>query len=205
VRSVLDRLIERLLRSSLVRPRLASAFIAALVLAPSAAARAHPEAYGATLEYIRAATSSCPGQLPARGGRCTSLEPFAVTMRAVGTHSYRIDIANTRLSDNFRYFAWILPDGMTLQRIVSSRDGDCGISSGMISCTRKLVARGCACSQPDLVVDFTAEGRAPTRARGGYWIHYGLVTPFLDAPSTFNDVPICDNGEKSTRAHPCLE
>src|SRR5204863_2497360 len=105
--------------------------------------------------------------------------------------------------DNFRYFAWILPDGMTLQRVVRS-DGDCGISSGMISCTRKLAAPGCACSQADLVVDFTAAGREPTHVKGGHWVYYGLVTPYLDVPSTFNDVPICDIGEKSTSAHPCI-
>jgi hypothetical protein len=190
-----------------MRARAALAFTAAVGLSisvtASAGARPHPEAYGATLQYLRAAASSCPGQLAS--GRCSSLEPFAVTMRVVGAHGYRIDVANTRLTDNFRYFAWLLPDGMTLQRIVHSRAGDCGISSGMISCTRRLAARGCDCSQPNLVVDFTAAGRAPTRAVGGYWIHYGLVTPYLDVASTFNDVPICDLGQKSSRAHPCLE
>jgi hypothetical protein len=171
----------------------------------SAAARPHPEAYGATLKYLDSATSSCVGQSPAPGGECTQLQPFAVTMRVLGIHRYRIEVGNTRSQANFRYFAWILPDGMTLRRIVGSRDGDCGISSGMISCTRRLVGRRCACSQRDLVVDFTATGRDPTRAKGGYWIHYGLVMPYLDLPSTFNDVPICDIGEKSTTEHPCLK
>jgi hypothetical protein len=167
-----------------------------LYLAAGAGARPHPEAYGATLGYIRAATSSCD---------CTTLEPFAVTMRVVATHRYRLDITNTRLTDNFRYFAWLLPDGMILQRVVRSREGDCGISSGMISCTRKLPARGCACSQADLVVDFTAAGLPPTHAKGGYWVYHGLVTPYLDVPSSFNDVPICDVGEKSTSTHPCAK
>ena len=94
---------------------------------------------------------------------------------------------------------------MTLRRIVSSRAGTCGISSGMISCTRNLPARGCVCAQRDLVVDFAASGREPTRAKGGYWIYYGLVTPYLDVPSTFSDVPICEPGEKNTSAHPCLK
>jgi hypothetical protein len=179
-----------------------AAFSLFISITADVAARPHPQAYAATLEYIRTATSSCPGQLPSSGGRCTSLEPFAVTMRAVGTHSYRINIGNTRLTDSFRYFAWLLPDGMTLKRIVSVRAGDCGISGGMISCERRVAAQR---RQPDLVVDFTATGRTPTRAKGGYWIHYGLVTPYLDAPSTFNDVPICDIGEKSTSAHPCLK
>jgi hypothetical protein len=172
-------------------------------VASGAGARPHPEAYGATLQYISAVTSSC--QMPAAVRRCTSLLPFAVTMHVVGAQRYRISISNTRASDQFRYFAWILPDGMTLQRIVSAREGDCGISSGMISCVRRLPARGCACSQSDLVVDFTAKGRSPTRAKGGYWIHWGLVTPYLDVPGTFNDVPICEIGEKSTSAHPCLK
>jgi hypothetical protein len=178
-----------------------------LCVAAGAGARPHPEAYGATLQYIQAAVSSCAGQLPpAKGpGRCSSLEPFAVTVRQVDTRTYRLDIANTRLTDNFRYFAWLLPDGMTLRRVVRSSDGDCGISSGMISCTRQLATRGCACSQPDLVVDFTAAGRAPTRAKGGYWVYHGLVTPYLDVPSSFSDVPICDIGEKSTNAHPCTK
>jgi len=136
---------------------------------------------------------------------CTSLPPFAVTMYVLATDSYRIDVANTGLRDSFRFFAWILPDGMSLRRIVSSRNGDCGISSGMISCTRERSAGSCACSQRDLIVDFVASGREPTRAKGGYWIHYGLVTPYLDDPSSFNDVPICQPGEKSTSAHPCLK
>jgi hypothetical protein len=136
---------------------------------------------------------------------CTQLEPFTVTMYVRARDSYRIDVANTRRGGNYRYFAWILADGMTLRRVLSSRGGSCGISSGMIACTRKLVAGGCGCTQRDLIVDFTAGGREPTWAKGGYWIHYGLVTPYLDVPSTFNDVPICDIGEKSTSAHPCLK
>jgi hypothetical protein len=180
---------------------LAAAVGLCISISAVAAARPHPQAYGATLKYISAVTSSCFGG----GGQCTSLEPFAVTMRVVGARSYRISISNTRLADRFRFFAWVMPDGMTLERIVSSREGDCGNSSGMISCTRQLPAHGCACSQPDLVVAFTAQGRAPTRAKGGYWIHYGFVTPYLDVPSTFNDVPICEAGEKSTSAHPCLK
>jgi hypothetical protein len=173
-----------------------------LSLAAGAAASSNPRAYGATLQYIAAATSSCS---KSAGADCTSLEPFAVTMRVIRVDRYRLAVANTRSSGNFRYFAWILPDDMTLTRIVSARAGYCGIDSGMISCTRTLAARGCGCAQQDLIVDFTARGREPTRAKGGYWIHYGLVTPYLDTPSTFNDVPICDIGEKSTSAHPCLK
>ena len=71
--------------------------------------------------------------------------------------------------------------------------------------SRWIAERGLkATRQRDLIVDFTASGREPTRAKGGYWIHYGLVTPYLDVPSTFNDLPICANGEKSTIAHPCM-
>jgi hypothetical protein len=169
----------------------------------SASARPHPEAYGATLQYIRVFTASC--LVPGGRRQCSSLEPFAVTMRTVGTRRYRIRISNTRTTDKFRYFAWLVPDSLTLHRIVSSRDGDCGIASSMISCVRKLPTHGCACSQQDLVVDFTAQGQPPTRAKLGYWIWHGLVTPYLDVPSTFNDVPICDVGEKSTSAHPCLK
>jgi hypothetical protein len=179
-----------------------AAFVGVYIsIAASASAGQHPQAYGATLQYIRVATCQVPGAM----GHCVSRQPFAVTMHAIATHTYRIDIANTRLTDNFRYFAWLLPDGMTLRRVVRSSQGDCGISSGMISCTRNLAARGCACSQADLVVDFTATGRAPIRAKGGYRVYYGLVTPYLDVPSSFNDVPICDVGEKSTSAHPCLK
>jgi hypothetical protein len=170
-------------------------------IAASADARPHPEALGATLQYISAFTSSCE----VSGANCASLEPFAVTMRTVGIRRYRLSISNTRATDHFRYFAWIVPDSLTLHRVVSSRAGDCGIANSMISCVRKLPAHGCACSQPDLVVDFTAQGQPPTRAKLGYWIWHGLVTAYLDVPSTFNDVPICDVGEKSTSAHPCLK
>jgi hypothetical protein len=176
-----------------------------IYVAASADARPHPEAYGATLKYLATATSSCAGQSPVPGGMCTQANTFTVAMRVLGTQSYQVDVKNTDLISSYRYFAWLVPDGMTLSRIVSSRAGDCGISSGMITCARKVAAPGCGCSQPDLIVDFTATGRTPTRAKGGYWIHYGLVTAFLDVPSTFSDVPICDIGEKSTTAHPCLK
>jgi len=174
-------------------------------VAAGAAVRSHPEAYGATLQYLEGATSSCAGQSPAPGGFCTQLNAFTVTTDVVARDRYRIDVANMHSTSNFRYFAWILADGMTLRRILNTRGGNCGPSSGMISCTRKLAGHGCGCRQGDLIVDFTASGRPPTRAKGGYWIHYGLVTPYLDVPTTFSDVPICEQGEKSTNAHPCLK
>jgi hypothetical protein len=73
----------------------------------------------------------------------------------------------------------------------------------MIACTRALAAHGCKCVQEDLEVDFTATGREPTHASGGYWIHYGLVTPYLDVPTVFADTPICKAGQTSTADHPC--
>ena len=173
-------------------------------VAASAAVRSNPYAYGATLQYIHAAESVCGGRI-VPGGSCAGLYPFTVTMRVIAQGRYRIGITNTPPTGNFRYFAWILADGMTLRRIVSTRGGSCGPSSGMISCTRKLAQHGCRCAQRDLIVDFTASGREPVRAKGGYWIHFGLVTPSLDVPSTFNDVPICQPGENSTSAHPCLK
>jgi hypothetical protein len=99
---------------------------------------------------------------------------------------------------------------MTLTRVENSRDGSCGIRSGTIACTRKLVAHGCGCRQHDLVVNFTATGHEPKRAIGPkgehYWIYYGLVTPFLDqAPPSFTDVNFCDIGQKSTKQHPCIK
>jgi hypothetical protein len=196
-----------------MRARIALAVSAAALSAPvaaSAAVTSNPNALGATMQYLEAATASCyagqpPGQLPAPGGSCTGITPFTVVMRVVARDRYRIEVTNTRTTGNFRYFAWILADGMTLRRIVSTRGGSCGPSSGMISCTRRLAAGGCGCAQRDLIVDFTAGGREPTRAKGGYWIHYGLVTPYLDTPTTFNDLPICTPGEKSTSAHPCLK
>ena len=152
-------------------------------------------------QYLAEATASCAGQHPRPGGYCTGLEVVAVTMNVVETGKYRLDVANLA-PRKFRYFAWLLPDGMTLTRVVGARGGDCGTSSGMISCVRNLGSPGR--QQGDLVVDFTATGRTPTRAKG-YWIHYGLVTPYLDRPTSFADVPICDVGQKSTKQHPCLE
>ena len=190
-----------------VRPALTLAAVVgiSLQIVAGAAARPHPEAWGATLKYLDTATSGCGPQKAAPGGICTQADTFTVTMSERGRQSYRIEVANVRATANYRFFAWILPDGMTLKRIVSTRDGDCGISNGMISCARKLVSPGCGCSQKDLVVDFTAVGRTPTRAKGGYWIYYGLVTPYLDVPPTFTDVSFCDIGQKSTPAHPCVK
>ncbi len=183
---------------------LAAVAMLSVPVAASAAVRSNPKAYGATLQYIRAATSGC-GRPVVRGRSCNALYPFTVTMRVIAQGRYRIGVTNTPSTGDFRYFAWLLADGMTLTRIVSTRGGSCGPSSGMISCTRKLAPRGCGCAQRDLIVDFTASGREPVRAKGGYWIHFGLVSPYLDVPSIFNDVPICDVGEKSTSAHPCVK
>jgi hypothetical protein len=156
----------------------------------------YDNAWGATQSYIAAATKSCPP-----GSTC--LEPFSVTLHTVQRDKYRLEISNTRATSNFAYFAWILPDGMTLTRVLGSHQGSCAIRNGMLVCTRALAAHGCKCTQEDLEVDFTATGREPTRAPGGYWIHYGLVTPYLDVPTVFADAPLCTPGQKSTADHPC--
>ena len=168
--------------------------------AAGAAARPHPEAYDATMQYLRSAVQSCVQQSPTPGGFCTQLNTFTVTIKVLGTDRYRIEVADMR-RESFPYFAWLPADGMTLKRIATVRNGDCGISGGMISCARTAASGGV---QPDLVVEFTTTGLAPKRAKDGYWIHFGLVTPYLDVP-TFNDVPICDTGQTSTKQHPCLK
>ncbi len=188
--------------SSSMRAVIALVLGAAALALPVAAEAKYPQAWGATQQYLAGATASCAAQHPEAGGWCTQLETFSVTMNVLATGRYRIQVANMVPRSNFRYFAWILPDGMTLTRVLGTRGGDCGTSSGMISCIRNLAAHGHR--QGNLVVDFTASGRAPTHAKG-YWIHYGFVTPFLDQPQAFNDLPICDLGEKSTKQHPCLK
>jgi len=171
-----------------------------------AAAQKYPQAWGATQKYLSSATASCAaqpaGHLPIAGGLCTGVNIFTVKMHVLATGKYQIEVTNNVAGSNFRYFAYLLPDGMTLTRVLGARGGDCGTDSGMISCARTPAAHGHR--QGDLSVEFTASGRAPTRAKG-YWIHYGFVTPYLDQAPSFNDVPICDLGQKSTKAHPCLK
>jgi hypothetical protein len=162
-------------------------------------------AYGATLGYIDAATKTCALQHPEPGGFCSQSQPFVVSMRVLRRDHYRIDVQNQFPRSNYAYFAWILPDGMTLKRVGTSVEGSCGIRAGMIACTRKQVAHGCGCRQQDLVVDFTATGREPKHTKAGYWIFYGLVTPFLDQTPSFTDVNFCDLGQKSTKQHPCIK
>src|SRR5579864_6220677 len=169
---------------------------------PFAAEAKYPQAWGATQKYLAGATASCAAQHPEAGGWCTQLETFSVTMDVLATGKYRLEVANMVPRSSFRYFAWLLPDGMTLTRVLGTSGGDCGTSSGMISCVRNVGAHGR--KQGNLVVDFTASGRAPTHAKG-YWIHYGFVTPYLDQQPSFNDLPICDLGQKSTKQHPCLK
>lgn len=185
-----------------MRAVVASVLAGAALALPVAASAKYPQAWGATQQYLNGATASCAGQAPEPGGACTQLEAFTVTMGVLSAGKYRLHVANMLPRSNFRYFAWLLPDGMTLTGVSGAHGGSCGTSSGMISCQRQLASTGSV--QGDLVVDFTASGRAPTRAKGGYWIHYGLVTPYLDVPPSFNDLPICDLGEKNTKAHPCL-
>ena len=189
----------------LIVPLLAA--VAMLVpLAAQAAGPAYPQAWGAMQQYLNGATASCaaqgPGQQPTPGAACTQLETFSVSMRVEGTNRYLIRVSNMLPRNNFRYFAYLLPDGMTLTGVQGSWQGHCGTNGGMISCMRVIATRG---AQRDLIVEFTATGRAPIRAKKGYWIHFGFVTPFLDQPQSFSDVPICDLGEKSTRVHPCLK
>jgi len=187
-----------------MRSFVAVAVAGAALALPVAAQAKYPQAWGATQQYLAGATASCAAQHPQAGGWCTQLETFSVNMNVVATGKYRIDVENMVPRSNFRYFAYGLPDGMTLTRVLDARGGDCGTSFGGISCVRTLASHGN--KQVDLVVDFTASGRLPIRAKGGYWIHFGFVTPYLDQqPGTFNDVPICDLGEKNTKAHPCLK
>ena len=184
-----------------MRALLALALTAAAVSAAQTASGArlsdpYDHAWGATLGYIAAATRACPS-------KDTCLEPFSVTIHTVRRDKYRLEISNTKPTSNFAYFAWLLPDGMTATRVLGSRQGSCAIRDGVIACTRALAAHGCSCAQEDLEVDFTARGREPKLAPGGYWIHYGLVTPYLDVPTAFSDVPICPAGQQSTADHPC--
>jgi hypothetical protein len=178
---------------------LAFAVAAAAMSASQAASGArvsdpYENAWGATLNYIAAATKGCPS---------ACLEPFSVTLHVVKRDNYRLKISNTRSTSNFAYFAWILPDGMTVTHVLASHQGSCAIRDGAIACTRALAANGCKCAQQDLEVDFTATGREPRRAAGGYWIHYGLITPYLDVPTAFSDLPLCPAGQQSTPDHPC--
>jgi hypothetical protein len=199
-----------LLRSRFsVRVLVAAAFVSVamfVIVGASAGAGSNPKAYQATLGYIAKATASCSGPLPIPGGGgCTVLEPFTVTMYVRGRDRYRIDVVNTSSAANYRYFAWLLPTGMTLRRIMDSRGGSCEIDNAMISCTRNLTAENCGCPQQDLSVEFTALGREPTRARGGYWIHYGLVTPYLDLACTqTNPCIVMPGGEPPRRPLPAV-
>jgi hypothetical protein len=171
----------------------------------SAVAHAGPDplarAYSVTEGYLQSAKFSCASQPHADAELCTQLEPFTVTMHVRTVDHYRIDVSNTHRDSNYRYFAWLLPPGMKLTRIVTSHDGTCGIRDGKIACTRALAAPRCDCSQRDLVVVFTATGREPTRAKGGYLIHYGLVTPILDPLN--RRAPVCRAGQANTPAQPC--
>src|SRR5579864_389739 len=119
---------------------------------PVAASAAYPQAWGATQQYLNAATSSCAGLAPKPGGACTQLETFTVTMGVLAFGKYRLEVQNMVPHGNFQYFAWLLPDGMTLTGVTGAHGGSCGTSGGMISCKRVLAAHGRA--QRNLVVNF---------------------------------------------------
>src|SRR5581483_1859227 len=99
-----------------MRGLLALALATALAV-PAATGAAYPQAWGATQQYLQAATASCVGPHPRVGGSCTQLEPFTVTMRVFAVGRYRIEVANQVPRGNFRYFAWLLPDGMKLTSV----------------------------------------------------------------------------------------
>jgi len=138
--------------------------------------------------------------------------PYAMIVRILSTDHYQVEVQNTQPSSFIKSFDWTPPGGLTVVAVTGAEGGTCKLDgSGGIACTGKAIPSTCdGCVGGALVVDFTATGLEPTYANG-FWTYYGVVggvqitgTIPVEKP-TFSDLPICNKGEQSTKAHLCVK
>jgi hypothetical protein len=168
-----------------------------------------------------------PGNVKPRHDESDSLTIFRFLDPAAG--KYQVEVDNTSGIGYINSFNWVPPPGLTITAITSSSGGRCtlapnpvpGGGTPMISCVggqKGIAPPKCTClSGGKLLVNFTATSDHPPMFNGQYWTYYGIVGAYTSItamtpvpyhipsvlPNQGADLPLCKQGQTSTRAHPC--
>lgn len=132
--------------------------------------------------------------------------PYAMILRILDETGgrYEVEVQDTNPQRFVSGFTWTPPPGLTINAITKTIGARCQVKDdNTIACTGLAApantAHGVGTS---LIVDFSGTGLQPIWA-GSYWIHAGLIGSVQVHLSTFSDLPLCKQGQHSTKAHPC--
>lgn len=137
--------------------------------------------------------------------------PYMMSVRILdeSAGAYQVEVDNMNPYRFIRSYVWTAPPGMTIIKITSTIGGKCLLQApGTLTCNGSAAGpkNGSQVGE-SMLVDFTATGEAPKfipTSYGGYYIHYGVIGSVSVQMSTnFGDLPLCKNGEKSTKTHLC--
>ena len=108
-----------------------------------------------------------------------------MTLRSLGSANWVLDVQNsTPAPVTIRQVTWTAPDGLNVDRIVSTHGGTCVRAGGGFQCTTQLAPPPCtSCTGGDLSVRFkgTGPGRKwVARSSGGYWQYEALQPGHAD-------------------------
>jgi hypothetical protein len=146
-------------------------------------------------------------------------DDLSTVTRSLGANRYEVIITNVSHVGFVNHFTWTPPPAMTITSLTQDGHGRCELSRRVISCRLALHPPTCTCKGDGgtLRLGFTARwrrdvaGKAASQPAEGY-IDVTSVTPVpylipsspLQNPSENADLPICENGQPSTPAHPCI-
>jgi hypothetical protein len=139
-----------------------------------------------------------------------------VTLRSLDGGRYELDIENPNLTHFLSGFEWSPPAGMSITSLSSVIGGKCKLGEGKITCSGRVFPPACThCAGGTLAVVFKATGFEPKFVKtsyGGYYVSEGWSAGALDVTKmtplpkpTFDDLPYCEKGHVSTKAHPCAK
>jgi hypothetical protein len=130
----------------------------------------------------------------------------------IDAENWQLYVENSsRLTVAIGWVTWTAPDGLKVERIVSSTGGTCRLSNGRFECKTQLAPPRCpTCEGEGLTVNFKGtgfEGKFIKTTYGGYWDQHGWEPGGVAviATPTFSDLPTCAKGHVSTKASPCAK
>jgi hypothetical protein len=134
--------------------------------------------------------------------------PFAMTVSVLDEAGgkYQVEVQNENPTKFVSRVSWTPPNGLTITGITRSIGGKCLLTGdGVVVCVGQArPAASMTTMGGSIIVVFTATGLQPTWT-GEYWIHHGVLGAVKVTQSTFNDLPLCKKGQKSTAARPCTK
>jgi hypothetical protein len=148
----------------------------------------------------------------------TSSADALSVFRSLGNHHYQLMVSNTSAIGFINTFTWVPPPGVTI-KAVTSGTGLCHLSGGAISCRLALRPPTCTCRGDggtvavSFIADVGADGNGHTYevANGFLRIDSETPVPYIipssprQRPSDNADLPVCEKGQSSTAAKPCLQ